>query len=176
MLKLKKGFTLVELLVVIAIIGMLSTIAVVSLGSARAKARDAKRIADMRQQGAALEQYYSDNSKYPSQSLITLGGTGGKTLCGSTGYSDTCTGTSYMGLIPAYPTPPSTSNTCSGTDPVAQASMVANNYCYWGEKVGATGNTGTDYTIEYIVESGSSTTGFGGGTKCLMSENGTSCI
>lgn len=37
----KKGFTLVELLVVIAIIGILSTVAVVNLNSARTKAKEA---------------------------------------------------------------------------------------------------------------------------------------
>ena len=44
-----KGFTLIELLVVIAIIGLLSTMAVVSLNSARGKARDAKRVSDIKQ-------------------------------------------------------------------------------------------------------------------------------
>ncbi len=43
----QKGFTLVELLVVIAIIGLLSTLAVVSLGSIREKARDTKRMSDL---------------------------------------------------------------------------------------------------------------------------------
>lgn len=40
-MKNKKGFTLVELLVVIAIIGILSTVAIVNLNSARDKARAA---------------------------------------------------------------------------------------------------------------------------------------
>jgi prepilin-type N-terminal cleavage/methylation domain-containing protein len=45
MMKNKKGFTLVELLVVIAIIGILSTVAVVNLNSARIKAKAASAIA-----------------------------------------------------------------------------------------------------------------------------------
>ena len=43
----QKGFTLVELLVVIAIIGLLSGLAIVSLGGIREKARDTKRLNDM---------------------------------------------------------------------------------------------------------------------------------
>ena len=62
----QKGFTLIELLVVIAIIGILATIVLVSLNTARSKARDVRRISDLRQIVLALEMSYDDNDAYPS--------------------------------------------------------------------------------------------------------------
>jgi len=61
----QRGFTLIELLVVIAIIGMLSSVVLASLNSARTKGRDARRLADLKQIQVALELYYSDNIAYP---------------------------------------------------------------------------------------------------------------
>lgn len=67
-----RGFTLIELLVVIAIIGILSSVVLASLNSAREKGRDAKRLADIKQIQLALEMYYDDKSLYPSGlSLLT---------------------------------------------------------------------------------------------------------
>jgi prepilin-type N-terminal cleavage/methylation domain-containing protein len=60
----KKGFTLIELLVVIAIIGLLSTLAIVALSNARAKARDAKRMHDLSQIRTAMLLYYDNYNNY----------------------------------------------------------------------------------------------------------------
>lgn len=73
--KLKnKGFTLIELLVVIAIIGLLSSVVLSSLNSARAKSRDAKRLSDMRQMQIALEFYYDSFGAYPDSDNQGCGG------------------------------------------------------------------------------------------------------
>jgi prepilin-type N-terminal cleavage/methylation domain-containing protein len=88
------GFTLVELLVVIAIIGLLSTIAVVSLGSARSKARDTKRIADIKQITTAMQMYYDTNGGYPNTATCPSAATG--YYCLGHGNSGTCFGTSNL--------------------------------------------------------------------------------
>ncbi len=63
----KKGFTLIELLIVIAIIGLLATLAIVSLTSAQQKARDSKRLGDIRQLQNAVELYFSQHPDgYPT--------------------------------------------------------------------------------------------------------------
>jgi type II secretion system protein G len=59
------GFTIIELLVVIAIIGLLASVVLVSVNSARAKSRDAARVQAMKQVQSALELYYADNKHYP---------------------------------------------------------------------------------------------------------------
>ena len=72
----KKGFTLIELLVVVAIIGLLATLTIVALNSSRARARDAKRVADVKQVHTALALYFIDNGAYPDSIDFTAGNTG----------------------------------------------------------------------------------------------------
>ena len=62
----KRGFTLIELLVVIAIIGMLSSVVLASLNSARQKARNVTKKAELKQLVDALESYYIDTNTIPS--------------------------------------------------------------------------------------------------------------
>ena len=68
----KKGFTLIELLVVIAIIGILSSVVIASMNSARQKSRDARRISDIANVKTALEMSYDKNGQvYPASSGVT---------------------------------------------------------------------------------------------------------
>lgn len=139
-MKKRKGFTLIELLVVIAIIGLLSTLAVVALNNARQKARDAKRVSDIKQVQTALELYLNDKNLYPTGPK-TLGATGAKTLSATNGFADTAAGTTYMGLVPAAPTPP-----------------TGNVYTY--TQTGA----GTGYTVAFTLEG--ATGGLSAGANC----------
>ena len=60
----RAGFTLIELLVVIAIIGVLSSIVLASLNTARAKGADAKVKAQLSGLRGAAEIYYDTNHNY----------------------------------------------------------------------------------------------------------------
>jgi prepilin-type N-terminal cleavage/methylation domain-containing protein len=59
---LNKGFTLIELLVVIAIIGILASVILASLNSARAKGVDAATKSDLNNARAQAELYYDNGS------------------------------------------------------------------------------------------------------------------
>ncbi len=81
MIKIKnRGFTLIELLVVIAIIGILSSVVLASLNTARQKGRDARRISDLKQIRTAIDLYYDSVQGYPlsigtaSSSVLVTGG------------------------------------------------------------------------------------------------------
>jgi prepilin-type N-terminal cleavage/methylation domain-containing protein len=62
MKKYTKGFTLIELLVVIAIIGILSSVVLVSLGSARNKSKDAAIKSELASLRSAVELYANGGS------------------------------------------------------------------------------------------------------------------
>ncbi|MDP3779477.1 MAG: type II secretion system protein [bacterium] len=98
----KSGFTLIELLVVIAIIGVLASVVLASLNNARRKARDARRVTDLKQLQLALTLYYDGTGaqQYP------LAGTD----CAADAYG--LAALAAGGYIPTVPHDPSNVATC----------------------------------------------------------------
>ncbi len=78
-----RGFTLIEILVVIGIIAILSGIVMAKLGGSSANTRDAKRQADLKMLGVALEVYFNQNGSYPvcSTSPYTQSGSDAGMAC-----------------------------------------------------------------------------------------------
>ena len=121
--KQQKGFTLIELLVVIAIIGALAGIVLLALNNARMKARDAKRVGDIRQLVTSFEQYYTQNGVYPT-GTASVGASGGliSDPNSSNGGAELLSPT-YVGILPDAPVP--ADGNCSQS-----AGRGNNNYWY----------------------------------------------
>jgi prepilin-type N-terminal cleavage/methylation domain-containing protein len=121
----QKGFTLIELLVVIAIIGILSSVVLASLNTAKNKANDAKRMTDLNAIQTALEMYASTYNSYPVSPTWAW-----SSRCNA--WPDLAGGDVIPGLVPTYlPKMPS--------DPAMDA--VANTCCYLYL------SNGTDYKL-----------------------------
>jgi prepilin-type N-terminal cleavage/methylation domain-containing protein len=89
-----KGFTLIELLVVVAIIGVLASVVLSSLGSARSRARDARRESDIATIQKMLEMYHLDNGHYPIMNW---------THSGQSSWSNLETALAPYGTVPVDP-------------------------------------------------------------------------
>ena len=96
----KKGFTLIEMLIVIVIIGVLAAALIPRLSSARGRANDVARKADLAQVAAALVSYQIDHGSFPDTA-------GGLSL---TGIKDKLIGAGMSSI----PEDPNSSRTFSG--------------------------------------------------------------
>jgi prepilin-type N-terminal cleavage/methylation domain-containing protein len=104
MIEQKKGFTLIELLVVVGIIGILATITIASLNSARAKARDAKRLSDVKQMATILE---SEEASTPGVALTGCVAVNADTT--------TCTGPGDVSEFSKFADPSAPTTACVST-------------------------------------------------------------
>lgn len=132
----QKGFTLIELLVVIAIIGILSSVVLASMNSARKKSRDARRLQDLKSMQTALELIYDANKSY------TVTTSGAEVVVSPSQI------TSFMSYIPKDPSAPASP---AATDRQYWYAGTANAYCLGavmegtpGSKDGCSGTTSTD--------------------------------
>jgi len=131
-----KGFTLIELLVVVAIIGLLSSVVLASLNTARTKGRDTKRISEIRQLQTALEFYYDKNGSYPNSGWVRS--------CDTTWV--TSLGVAMKEFLPTMPKDPT--NDCAG-----YAYSGYKNYSYYAAGYyPAGGKPGQWYMIIFTLE------------------------
>jgi prepilin-type N-terminal cleavage/methylation domain-containing protein len=132
----KKGFTLIELLVVIAVIGMLASIVLVSLGPARAKARDSKRISDVRQMSLAFEAEAADGGDV----IATCTGVDANVnTCSGPGSADFAAGNAFID-----PSEPDQSTLCATASVPCQYSVSDSN--------GGAGANTDNYQICFYLE------------------------
>ncbi|MFO0765044.1 MAG: hypothetical protein U0487_03300 [Patescibacteria group bacterium] len=105
-MRYRPAFNALEAIIVIAVFGLFATLAVLSLNSARASARDAQRLSDVGTMRAALGQYWLEKAAYPLSGGIDLGKAGNNAdMLTANGFigRQTPQGAVYLNNVPTPP-------------------------------------------------------------------------
>jgi len=159
---MKKGFTLIELLVVIAIIGILSGVVLTNLNSARAKAKDGRRISDIKQIQVALELFAEQcGGRYPANTFAS-----GNTLQTSSSNSS-CSSITFGQFLSTIPKDPSSSSLGYKYIPVGASEAACYEY-HLGTRLESTNSVlNDDADLNPVLTTntcGNSATDFSGGS------------
>ncbi len=143
--------TKIEVLVVLLVIGVLGTISVFAVSTARQQTRDIARLSHVREVQDSLESFFTDHSAYPIASEpIALGQ--GTTRCLSADGFD-CSIPPDESYLEIVPTPPS-----SGLQGEVQCDDVKNVYCYKANS--------EQYRVEFELERDNGVLGLARGVNC----------
>ncbi len=138
----QKGFSLIELLIVVAIMGILAAVVLSSLGTAREKARDARRLEDVK-----------DMVKL----LVIEADNGNNDLTGcllADALASTCTGPGDISNFPDYDDPSESTTACTSLSTAACNYSVSKGLA---PNAGAAGTGTEDFQICFFLEYGSGT-------------------
>ena len=152
----EQGLTLIELLVILAIIGLVGTLAAVEVNSARERSRDFKRLNDVTQVQASLEDYFIENNEYPAGDGMPLGDSAQSTCLSSEGFVAGCSGDPivFMAIVPSI--------FDKGLKDLVQCgSPIRTAYCYDQQ------TNGQSYSIEVEFERDIPERGIAKGANCV---------
>ncbi|MFA6132295.1 MAG: type II secretion system protein [Patescibacteria group bacterium] len=155
----QKRLTLIEILIVVAVIGLIGTLSAVAVSSARANARDAVRLSNVRQTQAALENFFVARNAYPITENVVSLGVGSAGCLTTEGFQSVCDATTEGVLMKTVPVAPD-----NGLNGLSSCGGVANAFCFLAIK------DGESYVIQFELEHAITSAKLQRGLNCATPE------